>query len=92
MTDWDACTRAGTWGGFIAYSRAFGVTIEELPDVPFTDGVTKNVPYLLRLVDGHPLTYVLPKDCTPDRRMGFMRYAHVCLKLRIPEPKWPVVL
>lgn len=80
MTDVPAAP--GTWGAFLAHARGCGVELLtlELPD--------RRIDYLARGAQQYPLPYAF----APDRKMGFWRVAHVCRRLGIPEPAWPIEL
>ena len=80
-----------TWGAFLPYALANGVTIETLYNVEFGPGRIGSCQYLRREVDGEVLTYPLPDGLTPARRLGFGRLIPLCkrLKLKTP-PDWPI--
>lgn len=91
MTDWGDSTEPRTWGGLVAHAREFGVTVEELsPEVPFPDGEARRIRFLQRVDKGELLRYPLPHECTPDRRVGPLRFLQVCARLKIPDPSWPI--
>lgn len=94
MSDWaswqPSLEGGRTWGDFFVHAREYGVTIETLESAMNPLGYGP-VQYLRREVGGETLTYVMPQDCTPDRKMGFQKLANVCARLRLPEPKWFIV-
>ena len=92
MTDWNGLgeVKSGTWGAFVKYALGCGVSVQILPEVPYADGVVEAIEFLHRADGEEALTYPMPRQCTPDRKLGFGRLANICSRLRIKEPKWPI--
>ncbi len=93
MTDWSSLGdhHLGTWGALVKHAAAHGVTVEVMPEAGYVGQRLPAFQYLLKVQDGEALTYPIPLDCAPSRKLGYGRYTHICSRLKIPEqPGWPI--
>jgi hypothetical protein len=82
--------RDETWGAFMKYALAQGVTVGFVEAQDF-DGETYGPFHVLHhTVNGETFSAIMPKNCSADRRLRFGRLAVLCKQLRIKEPNWPV--
>jgi len=82
-------SRPWTWGAFMDHARAFGVSVETMPNVTLRDRTQGAFDYLWRPMGDDELTCPLPMGYHPDRRLGPIALAKACRRLAIPVPQWP---
>lgn len=87
-------SRKETWGAFLEYADSVGVTIERIPEVTRPDGTVGPVDYLHRInATTHEEFFVpMPIGWNRERRLRYLMVEHLCERLKIDMPDWPIIL